>query len=73
MPSNVPDALNGWEEEFVVPSQFSERTMTSISNDNPTSSARNETINSNDSCQNVELLKISYSNSSTYVTLWLLF
>ena len=44
MPSNVPDTLNGWEEEFVVPSQFSERTMASISNGNITSSARNEII-----------------------------
>ena len=42
MPSNVPDTLNGWEEEFVVPSQFSERTMTSISSGNTTSSARAE-------------------------------
>ena len=44
MPSNVPDTLNGWEEEFVVPSQFSERTMGSISSGNITSSARAEIV-----------------------------
>ena len=44
MPSSVPDTLNGWEEEFVVPSQFSERTMASISSGNITTSARNEII-----------------------------
>ena len=44
MPPNVPDTLNGWEEGFVVPSQFSERTMASISSGNITSSARNEII-----------------------------
>ena len=44
MPSNVPDTLNGWKEHFVVPSQFSERTMASISSGNITSSARAEIV-----------------------------
>lgn len=44
MLSDVPDTLNGWEEEFTVPSQFSERTMASLSSGNITSSARAEII-----------------------------
>jgi len=42
--SNVPDALNSWEHNFVVPSQFSERTMVSIGSGNLTSSARSEIV-----------------------------
>ena len=42
--SNVPDSLNGWEDDFVVPSQFSEATMLAIGNENLTSEARAETV-----------------------------
>ena len=42
--SNVPDSLNGWEDDFVVPSQFSEATMLAIGNENLTSTARAEIV-----------------------------
>ena len=42
--STVPDLLNGWEDDFIVPTQFSEKTMAAISTGNLTSSARAEIV-----------------------------
>ena len=42
--SNVPDTLNGWEDDFIIPTQFSEKTMAAISTGNVTSSARAEIV-----------------------------
>ena len=44
IPSNVPDYLEGWEEDFTVPTQFSERTMGVLSSGVMSKSARAEII-----------------------------
>jgi len=44
IPSNVPDYLEGWEEDFSVPTQFSERTMGVLSSGLMSKSARAEIV-----------------------------
>lgn len=44
--STVPDRLDGWEEAFDVPTQYSESSMLAISKGELTSSARREIVQS---------------------------
>ncbi len=44
--STVPDRLEGWEEVFEVPTQYSESSMLAISKGELTSSARREIVQS---------------------------
>ena len=44
--STVPDRLDGWEETFDVPTQYSESSMLAISKGELTSSARREIVQS---------------------------
>ena len=41
---SVPDHLEGWEDDFVVPTQFSNATMCSLSSGKLSSSARREIV-----------------------------
>ena len=41
---SVPDHLVGWEDDFVVPTQFSNTTMCSLSSGKLSSSARREIV-----------------------------
>ena len=41
---SVPDHLVGWEDDFVVPTQFSNATMCSLSSGKLSSSARREIV-----------------------------
>lgn len=40
----VPDYADGWEDDFAVPTQYSERTMEKLSNRNVSDFARTEII-----------------------------
>lgn len=42
--SNVPISKEGWEDDFVIPTQFSQRTMTALATGTMTSSARAEIV-----------------------------
>lgn len=42
--SNVPNYAEGWEEDFVVPKQFSEKTMYVLQSGKITKSARSEIV-----------------------------
>lgn len=42
--SNVPEYAEGWEEDFIVPKQFSEKTMYVLQSGKMTKSARAEIV-----------------------------
>ena len=51
----APDIKLGWEEEFIVPSQFSEQIMATLSSGNMTRSAR------------VEIIQITLSKKKSWI------
>ena len=68
--STVPDVLNGWEDDFIVPTQFSETTMAAISTGNLTSSARAEIVQMSAAKMFIANIHLAFSMKRWQVKLW---